>query len=457
MMLIRIILGLLGLGVVVFVHELGHFLAARLMGIGVEAFSIGWGKPIFKKKIGEVEYRLGIFPLGGYCKMKGDGDYEEVYNKSKEGIKAEEGSYFAAHPFRRIVACLAGPLFNFIFAVIVFAVIWGVGFEVNTLGNRIILASEVIPESHNPSDEAGLMTGDRIVSIMGRDTETFNDIQEIIAINPGEYLPMVVDRDGEHLGLTVRPVMDRSTGAGRIGVYFWTDPVIGSVASEGPAYNAGLTDGDRILSINNTEVPHTIALITLLENMPETLNIEYYREGRTYWTVLVPEYGDNGAVNLGISWEAVTYQNPRLWPHQAIIKGISETWRTFSISVRSLSLLFSGIDISQAVSGPIRITYLVGDVAAEGFSQGIGTGLSAMAGFLALISIALCMMNLLPLPILDGGMIIMFIAEGIWRRPLHPRLVSVFQTLGIVIIAGLMFFAIFGDIRYLANIIGRSN
>ena len=249
-MFYRILLGFIGLGVVVFVHELGHFLAARLAGITVEAFSIGWGKPILKKTIGGVEYRLGLFPVGGYCKMKGDSEFEEAYKNSEEGKSAEKGSFYAASPFSRIVACFGGPFFNFVFAVLVLSVIWGLGFEVNTLGNRIILASEINPGTTNPADEAGLKTGDRIVSIMGRKTETYNDIQELIALNPGEELPLQIERNGSTLNLLVTPVMEKSTGAGRIGVYFWTDPIVERVTEGSPAEIAGLQSGDRLLAIN---------------------------------------------------------------------------------------------------------------------------------------------------------------------------------------------------------------
>ena len=447
----KILLGLLGLGIVVFVHELGHFLLARLMGIGVDAFSIGWGKPILKKKIGDVEYRLGLFPLGGYCKMKGDSEYEEAYNKNLKGIKAEDGSYFAAHPFKRAIACVGGPLFNLIFAVLVLSVIWGIGFEVNTLGNRIILVSDVVPGSINPADEAGLKTGDRIVTIKGKKTETFHEIQEIIAVNPGEEFPLEVERNGTIHTLQVKPAMDKSTGAGRIGVYFWTDPLIEDISPGSPAEIAGLRKGDRVLKINGSELPNTMELIKILDEKPAVLNIEFLRNGLNANTALIPIYGDKGEVSLGISWEAIRYHTPRLWPHLALVKGVAEAWKTFSVSVKSLSLLFKGVDLTKAVSGPVRITYMVGDAAAEGFREGLGAGISSMANFLALISIALCIMNLLPLPILDGGMILLFLVEGLRRKPIHPRFVSVFQTVGVVIIAGLMFFAVFGDILYLAK------
>jgi regulator of sigma E protease len=116
-----------------------------------------------------------------------------------------------------------------------------------------------------------------------------------------------------------------------------------------------------------------------------------------------------------------------------------------------LRLLFKGIDLTQAVSGPVRITYMMGDVAAQGFGQGFGTGIRSMADFLALISIALCVMNLLPLPVLDGGMIALFLVELVRRKPINPRAATAFQTVGAVLIFGLMILAVFGDILYLAG------
>ena len=451
MLIYKILLGFMGLGVVVFVHELGHFLAARLMKIEVEAFSIGWGKPILKKKIHGVEYRLGLFPLGGYCKMKGENEFEAAYNNKQTGINAEEGSYFSVHPFRRIVTCVAGPLFNLLFAVLVLSIIWGIGFEVNTLGNRIILASEISGDSVYPADEAGLKTGDRIISIRGTKTETYNEIQEKIALHPGELLPMQIDRNGTILDLNVRPVMEKSSGAGKIGVYFWTDPLIERITEGSPAEIAGLKAGDRILKINGFDIPYTMALLKVIEQQPLVLNIDYLRDGINSAAALIPVYTESGGADLGITWKAVRYRTPRLSPPFALAKGAAESWKTFSASLKSMSLLFKGIDLTSAVSGPVRITYMVGDVAAEGFNQSFGAGISSMSSFLSLISIALCIMNLLPLPVLDGGMIILFLIEGIRKKPLHPRFISVFQTVGVVFIAGLMLFAVFGDILYLTK------
>jgi regulator of sigma E protease len=449
MIIVKIVLGLFGMGIVVFVHELGHLIGARLAGIDVEAFSIGWGKPILKKKIKGVEYRIGMFPVGGYCKMRGDSEFQEVWENSAKGEKPEKGTFYGTSPFGRIVACFGGPFFNLVFAALVLSFIWGMGFEGQTLDNRIVLASELDSENKYPADEAGFKTGDRIIEVNGKKTSYFHEIKENIAINPEKQLPVTVDREGQKTTLFVRPNLDKDTGMGTIGVYFWTDTVIDDIVPGGDAAIAGLLPGDRITSVNGTPVANTIDLSKALENGSGTASIDYSRNGVENRTEIV--LSESGGNSLGIVWPMVTYRNPPLSPPAAVAKGVSESWKTLVISLRSLSLLFKGIKLTKAVSGPVRITYWVGDIATEGFGRSFVTGLRSLADFLALISIALCVMNLLPLPVLDGGMIVLALVEWVRRKPIHPKAIRVFQTVGVALISGLMIFALFGDIMFLTR------
>ena len=331
------------------------------------------------------------------------------------------------------------------------SVIWGIGFDVNTLDNRIVLASEIHAEEHYPADDAGLKTGARIIERNGEKTSYSHEVQENIAINPEKPLPLVVERDGEKLPLEITPSLDKSSGAGKIGVYFWTDPVIEAVSPESPAALAGLLPGDRIKSVNGRPISHSLDFLMELEREPAAVSLGYARNGEERQADLMLQYDDKGETDPGIVWASKQYRTPLLSPFAALAKGAGESWKTLVVSLRSLRLLFKGIDLTQAVSGPVRITYMVGDVAAQGFGQGFGAGVRSMADFLALISIALCVMNLLPLPILDGGMIVLFLIEMIRRKPTNPRAAAVFQTLGAVLIFGLMILAVFGDILYLAR------
>ncbi|MDR2898601.1 MAG: site-2 protease family protein [Spirochaetaceae bacterium] len=142
-MILTVILGLLGLGVIVFIHELGHFAAARFCGVTVESFSIGWGPVLLRKKIGETEYRLSLVPIGGYCGMKGDKAFQQALEDKLTEIPREEGSFYGVSPFKRILIAFAGPFCNFLFAVLAFTVIAMVGYSYQSAGNRVLLASEL--------------------------------------------------------------------------------------------------------------------------------------------------------------------------------------------------------------------------------------------------------------------------------------------------------------------------
>jgi regulator of sigma E protease len=383
--------------------------------------------------------------------MRGENEFQEAYEKMEKEIPQVKGTFYGTSPARRIIVSFAGPFFNLIFAVLVLAVIWGIGFEVHTLDNRIVLASDVNPGERYPAGEAGLMTGDRIVKIGNTTITNYRDIQEAVMANPEKNLAMTVERDTALMEFTVRPELDKTTGAGKIGVYYWADPVVGAVVPESPAAIAGIEEGDRILRVNGEELPYTAAMLAILRDQPPVVTVEYERNGGIHNADIALSYTGEGAADLGIAYQTLRYHTPSYSPLGALAQGARETWKTFVVSLKSLALLFRGIDLTQAVSGPIRITYMVGDIAAAGFGQSVGTGLSATANFLALISIALCIMNLLPLPVLDGGMILLFVVEIIKGHPLRPKTNYAFQTVGVVLIFGLMIFAVFGDILFLAR------
>ncbi|RLD32760.1 MAG: RIP metalloprotease RseP, partial [Bacteroidetes bacterium] len=220
-MLFTILIGIIGLDIVVLVHELGHLFAAKLMGISVETFSIGMGKKLFSFVYGETEYRISIFPIGGYCKMKGEKQFNKAVRDKASSIEYEKGSIFSAAPIKRIITYLSGPLFNIIFSIIVLSLIWSVGFKIHTYSNKIILLSdysEIFGDGENPADTSGLMTGDVIIRIGNKTIQNYSDLQEIIYGAPGKNLSLVVNRNSKDVNISVTPLLNRDTGAGRIGV-----------------------------------------------------------------------------------------------------------------------------------------------------------------------------------------------------------------------------------------------
>ena len=255
MIVIVIILGLIGLGIVVLVHELGHFAAAKASGVEVEAFSIGWGPKIWGWKRGATEWRISAFPIGGYCKMKGEEALTSAIQNKTEHVPRDPGTFYGVSPWKRILISFSGPLANIIFAIVVYIIVAAVGFSEKTYDNRIVLANDfslggVIVPRNLPAEGSGLKSGDRIVSINGKRVADFNQLQETIALSPDKNLNMSIERNGQFLDLQVKPQMDKDSGAGRIGIYPWIDPVVDSLVPNGPAALGGMKSGDIITSID---------------------------------------------------------------------------------------------------------------------------------------------------------------------------------------------------------------
>ncbi len=451
-MIVTIILGILGLGIVVFVHELGHFIVAKASGITVEAFSLGWGKVLFSRTWKGTDYRISMLPVGGYCKMKGEELFKKALSEKSERIPDEEGSLFSVPVWKRLLTYAAGPLFNFLFAVLVLSVIWFNGFTIHTFENKIIMLSEypqVFENRNFPADEAGLRTGDRIISVGGTPIDTYSDIQQIIAQSPREPLSITVSRNSTTVNSTIIPELDRDTGAGRIGVAAWIYPVVGSVQDDGSAAAAGLKTGDRIAEVNGEKISHSIDLYAVVAEGPSKLDITFLRNGEKKTTVLVPFYDEGEIADIGLSFRGITSTSPRLNPLQALAKGAEEAIQTFTLTIKGIALLFSGVNVQKAVSGPVRITYMVGEIATQGFARGIGSGFFTLFRFLSFLSVALCFGNLLPIPALDGGLIVLSLVEMVKGTNVSPRTFYRYQTVGFLIILTILFLTTFSDISYL--------
>ncbi|MBN2553611.1 MAG: site-2 protease family protein [Spirochaetales bacterium] len=443
-MVLTIVFGIIGFGIMVFVHELGHFIAAKRVGIGVETFSLGWGRKIVGFDYKGTNYRISMLPFGGYCKLKG----EDPYNAQEQ---REDGTFFAAPPWKRIVTSAAGPLANVLFAVLVLTLIWWVGFNVHTDGNRIVLASEYgvdILSRTPPATRAGLQTGDRIVAVDGQRINHFQDLLETVATAPNREIVLTVEREGRMLQAALTPELDLDTGAGKIGVYAWRDPIIDKVTPGSAASLAGLQRGDRVTSAGGKPVRHTIDFYQQLEGRPQTLEIGYQREGISREATLVLDYDERGIVNLGATFAVGVYPTQEVGIAGALAKGIEESWETFLITVKGIGLLFKGVNLRNAVAGPLRITYYVGSVATSGFGFGLAEGLVSYFRFLCLLSIVLFIINLLPIPGLDGGQILVFALESLRRRPLQPKVIARIQMISFSFIVLIAVVATFSDILF---------
>ena len=447
--MVTVFFGILGLGIMVLIHELGHFLAAKANGVEVEVFSLGWGRRVVGFQHRGTTYQISWFPLGGYCKMKGDDALREAWRNDNAEYPLEPGSFFAASPWRRIAIIAAGPLANLAFAVVVLSLIWWAGFRIDSPENRIVLASDFSLDAISeptPAQASGLRSGDRITRIAGHDIGNFQDIRRHISSAPRRELPITVERDGMLLATAITPELDPNTGGGRIWVYPWIEPVL-EVRLGGAASLAGLRSGDRVVAVNAVAVRHSIDVVQHLQAGAAQVDFTIERDGQTLpVTVALTD----GADELGLGFRLPQSRSPRLSPVGALARGMDDTWNTMALTFSGFARLFEG-NARNAVAGPLRITYFVGRAATDGFERSFGEGLVRFFRLLCLISIVLFIMNLLPLPALDGGHLALCVTELIRGKPLRPAVVYRIQTLGMSLLLVLAITVTFSDILFFAG------
>lgn len=439
----QIFTGLIALGFVVLVHEAGHFIAAIACGVEVQTFSIGWGPVLLRKRFGKTEYRISAFPLGGYCGMKGEHGFAEALEKKLDHIPVENGGFYSAHPLKRILISFAGPFANLLLAVLCFSLVHSMGLTYQTYGNRIIPAPIEDDGNLSPALDAGLETGDAVLRMDGTEIHTFADLQRFVSIHPRETIELEFERNGEIKKTRITPELDTKTGAGRIGVYPYVPLVVDSVESGSAAETTGIRQGDLITSVNGRAVSHYLEFESIFSDRPEQIQLALSRNNISLTVNLVVLYSDDNRPITGIRWQTVTVRQQGKNITNSLIAGFSDTLNAFSLTLKSIGLLFQGVDVSDAVSGPVRITMLIGEVAQS--------GMAGVLELLAIICISLFMMNLLPIPVLDGGGILFSLAELIKRSPLKPKTLYYVQFIGIAFIALLFIVAVFGDIQYLVK------
>jgi regulator of sigma E protease len=464
--MLTVLLGLLGLSIVVLIHELGHFLAARAVGVDVEAFSIGMGPRLAGVVRGGTEWRISAFPVGGYCRMKGEDSFRKALDLKLPHIPAEKGSFYGSAPWKRIIILVAGPLANVIFAVVLFGVVALAGLTISTAPNRIVLASEIATLSErarsgnvnsssqaaNPADLAGLKSGDRIISIGTQQVRDYADIQEIVGLSGGRSLEFSVLRSDERMTFVVTPRTDKETGQGLIGIYAWIDPLVSAVDPKGAAAIAGIRPGDLITSLNGEPIRSTIELSALLEARPERAVLGYIRNGEEKSARLVLSYEDGEpGMGLGLAFADIKRVERSESLPAAVAKGFSDAFETISMSLKGIGLLFTGVDVFKSLSGPAKITYLIGNTAEASIKASGLSGITTILSFLAFLSVSLFIMNLLPIPALDGGQIILSLVELVRRQPLLTKTIYRFQFVGAAMIFLLFFLATFSDILFFSG------
>jgi regulator of sigma E protease len=372
-----VVYAIIVLGILIFVHELGHFLLAKLMGVSVEKFSLGFGPKLIGKKIGETEYLLSAFPLGGYVKMFGEGGFIEGGEQDprpedesaptdataepvlRELTDDEKARSFAHKPvLARIAIVMAGPVFNLLFAWLIFIVLCMMG--VPTVTTKIGEALK-----YKPAARAGMQKGDVITGINNKPINHWDQIAEGVAASKGQPLTLSVKRDSQDISFTITPEP-------RISKNLFGEKISG--------YAIGVASAGEVVT-------------------------EYFN------------------------------------PIQAVIKGTGQTWKVIDLTFMSLVKMVQRVVPMDSVGGPIMIAKMAGEQASA--------GIAPFLAFMALLSVNLGVLNLLPVPVLDGGHLLFYFMEFIFRRPVPQKFREYAQQIGMVLLLGLMALAFYNDIiRY---------
>jgi regulator of sigma E protease len=440
---------LLVLGVLVSFHELGHFLAARWVGVKVLKYSIGFGPKLIGRTVGDTEYLISAMPLGGYVKLFGEEETEAV---TPEDIRRS----FAHQSIpKKMLIVAAGPGFNFLLAYFIFAgwLATGAALFVPTFQDLTPDVEAVRPGS--PAEQSGLQVGDRILRVNDKEISTRSKLQDAVAKSNGRPLTLDVRRGDQIKSIVVTPqAVPVQEGGKEIVTYRLgieeTAPVITAVMSGSPAMSAGFKDGDRVVSIEGQPI-QTWSQMTgfVKENPTRPLRFEILRDGKRVSLTVVPalekvvvdgkslEVGKIGISGPGRS--IIRSSNPFL----AALDGARATWGWTELTVVGIYKMVAGEISSKNIGGPLTIANMSGEAAAQ--------GAASVMFLIAILSINLGVLNLLPIPILDGGHLLFFCIEAVIRKPLGERQREFAQQVGLLLLVAIMVFAFWNDIERLIS------
>lgn len=447
--LFNVVAFIVALGVLVTFHEYGHFWVARKMGVKVLRFSVGFGKPLWRKvgRVDNTEFVVAAIPLGGYVKMLDE----------REGKVAPEEvgrAFNRQNVWARIAIVAAGPIANLLLAIVVYWATFMIG--VNGL---VPLVGEA-PEG-TAAAKAGFQREDLILSIEGQEVETMNAVRltlldqmvdkgrEVLSFQVREADGATVTRELDTRGLAI--LKQEGDVVRNLGITAWwpeVDPIIGEVHDGGAAKEAGLQSGDRIITADGEAIQTWRDWVLMVRKSPnKVLDLQVEREHQMLSLQLIPRAKKHGDLEYGFIGASENQSRAlleksrtvvRYGPIDAFSEALVRTWRMTLLTFKMMGKLVMGEASMSNISGPITIAQIAGQTASVGLDQYLS--------FLALISVSLGVLNLLPIPMLDGGHLLYYSIEVLTRRPVSERIQLFGQQLGILLLAGLMSLAFYNDI-----------
>jgi regulator of sigma E protease len=438
---------ILAIALLIAVHEYGHFIVARKLGIKVEKFSIGFGPALFswRSRDGEVLYIIAAIPLGGYVKMLGE-NADKQGEAAKSGLSEEDKARaFDVQPvWKRACVAVAGPGFNFIFAVFAYMLVaW--------LGQSVLptIVGHVAPAS--VAEQAGMQQGDRILAVQKRDVHSWQQMEELLKKRAGQSAQITVKRDEQDIVLQLdvpQPEKDPlllDVANELLGFNPGLVVKVDDVVASSPAEKAGLQSGDVIRKINGSSVSGVHQFIEQVKaNAGKTVAVVVKRGQTLLELNVVPESGKNQQVRIGVRLQSQTVHGTELfrlglWDGMAY--GFTRTWEMTGLTMQVFGKMVTAAISPDNLGGPIAIAQLAGKTAE--------LGLVYFLSFLALISVNLGVLNLLPIPILDGGLLVYLGLEKLRGKPLSSKMLEISQMAGLSLIIALMVFAFYNDLSRL--------
>jgi regulator of sigma E protease len=429
-MIINILAFLFVLGIVVFVHELGHFLAARRIGVRVITFSLGFGPKLFSTKRGDTEYAVSAIPLGGYVKMAGEQPDDERTGSGDE--------FLSKSKWQRFQVLIAGPLMNVVLAVVVLAGVLYQGADVPLYQDEPPVIGRVADDS--PAAKAGIVPGDRIVSIDGVDVETWDDVFMYVVPKANREIAVVVDRGGRTIEARLTPDSYTKFELGEIGAFPLTRMQLTIVSPGGAAERGGLKVGDVLAKVDDQVNPTPDWLTKYLQEANgREVEFTVVRGGAEQVLTVTP---GTGPLPVGIGWTPFETRVVKPGFFEAIGLSVERNWEGTKLIVKTLAGLFTRDTPVRQLMGPVAIGELSGTAAQLGWVS--------LFGFMAMISLNLGLINLMPIPILDGGHITILALEGLARRDFSMKVKEKILMAGFAVIMMLMVTVIYNDLTRVA-------
>lgn len=412
-----LILGLFGTGIVIYIHELGHYICAKIMHVNVEVLSFGFGKCIYSHFGKNTEFRISIIPFGGYCTLGGSEDLSVALRNNKKRITyAEEGSIFAVNPFKKFMIYLSGPLMNLLLGFLLFLLTALI--PVERVSNKAVISpiSEYKSLFNVDIEQPEIKKGDIVLSLDGEDIIDWEDLSGKLEEKNGEDAILRVERDGVILDVRIQAsIID---GNPVYGITNLIEPVIGR--SESPLFSPG----DRIIECNGKTIENNLDLLSI--------------EADEYRIKLSRADGTTDEVKLSSSSFPFAFKSElrKSRESSSALKWAEDKTkdyfkRTF-LAITKLMTLHIG-EALQEISGPFSSAQNMGRISVLAFSTSSSSGVRTAFYLLAIVSISICVGNLIPIPTFDGGQMLICCAEMIYRRPLKPRAYLVLHIIGLVL------------------------